>query len=417
MRYPGALPSRRAVVVPSSSMGLRARRCWSTGVLALALAGRPGAAQTPPADETFTLRRGSSWIALGGYVEAFYSWNFNRPSNGLTNLRAFDSLHDTITVANAAVVADWSAGPAYGRVALQFGHTAETFALAEPARPGSYDVASTGPSVWRNVQQLTAGARLPWPAGATLEAGVFLSPIGPESLATRDGWNWSRSNLFTTLPYYHAGARLNLAVGPHTTVTAAVYNGWNNVVDNNDDKSVSVSVSHEVPDRLTLGATYFGGNERPSGAPEGHPWRNTLDMWVAWHPSPRLSLMAHVDFGVELNRLGVSRWIAGALYARVRLAEWLHLAARVDAFDEDPAQDDAFTAARIFLPVSWVSSQTLTLHAHPSRYLSFWAEVRHDEASGDAFFSGTVPGDGVASAFASNARRQTTATLGMITGF
>jgi hypothetical protein len=387
---------------------------------ACALVAPPCGAHDPPAalaDSTFTLRRGPGTLTLSGYLEAFYSWNFNAPANGITNLRAFDSLHDSMTVANAVLQTDWSIGPAYGRVAIQFGHTAETFDLGEPAHPGSASVPRSDALVWRNVQQLTAGARLPWPARSTFEAGVFFSPIGPEVVPTRENWNWSRSNLFALLPFYHSGARLNLAPGRHTTLTAAVYNGWNNVVDNNDSKSLALTVLHEVPDLLTLSATYFGGNERPVGAPEGPAWRNTLDLWVLWQAARRVSLMAHGDVGLEVNRLGTSRWIAGALYARVQLAAWLHLALRLDAFNESAARDGARSAARIFLPVAWVSSQTLTLHAHPSPHLSFWCDLRHDEASGDAFFAGAVMGDGAATPYLPNARRQTTLTLGMIAGF
>jgi hypothetical protein len=44
---------------------------------------------------------------LGGYVEALYQWNFNSPSNGITNYRGFDNRHNTFTVSNIALDVQW----------------------------------------------------------------------------------------------------------------------------------------------------------------------------------------------------------------------------------------------------------------------------------------------------------------------
>ena len=33
-------------------------------------------------------------LVLSGYVESFYQWNFNEPSNFITNFRGFDSRHN-----------------------------------------------------------------------------------------------------------------------------------------------------------------------------------------------------------------------------------------------------------------------------------------------------------------------------------
>ncbi|MDB5219777.1 MAG: outer membrane protein, partial [Myxococcaceae bacterium] len=30
-----------------------------------------------------------------GYIETYYQWNFNHPSNGITNYRGFDNRHNT----------------------------------------------------------------------------------------------------------------------------------------------------------------------------------------------------------------------------------------------------------------------------------------------------------------------------------
>ncbi len=60
------------------------------------------------------------------------------------------------------------------------------------------------------MQQGFVGYRFPFRRGLVVQAGLFLSPIGPEGIAVRDNRNWSRSTLFFALPYYHTGARASL---------------------------------------------------------------------------------------------------------------------------------------------------------------------------------------------------------------
>jgi hypothetical protein len=355
-------------------------------------------------------------FSLSGYAEAFYQWNFGDPSNGITNFRGFDNRHNTFTLANVALDASWDYEGLVGRVALQVGHTPSTYYLAEPRAAGTDATSATGPEVWKYVQQAQAGYRFDVARGLTVSAGVFLSPIGPESVPIRDSWNWSRSNLFVGLPFYHAGARAALALTDAWTVTLAVYNGWNSVVDGNDDKSISAQLAY-ARDDFSMSILYFGGVERPRGAPEGRAFRHLLDAYATWRATRRLSLLAHVDGGLEPNALGLSAWIAGALAVRFRLAEAWSIAARGDAFHERVADGAEGRATPIFFPAPWVASGTATLEYRPHERVSIRLEYRHDQAGADLYFGGAVSGDGSTMPYAPNRAGQDTVTLGATSWF
>src|SRR5215831_13624389 len=63
-------------------------------------------------------------ITLSGYVEVFYQWNFNDPSNGITNYRGFDNRHDSFTLDNVVLDALGETGKSVSaHFALQFGPT------------------------------------------------------------------------------------------------------------------------------------------------------------------------------------------------------------------------------------------------------------------------------------------------------
>ncbi len=347
---------------------------------------------------------GPGAFTLSGYAEAFYQWNFNQPANGVTDFRGFDNRHNSFTLSNVVLDARWDFKRVIGRLALQVGHTPSTYYLAEPGHGGGAATNRSDADLWRFLQQANVGYALDWGPGVLVEAGLFLSPIGPEAMQVKENWNFSRSNLFFGLPFYHAGVRASVPVTERWSLSLGGYNGWNSVVDNNDPKSLAVQATYTRPKQLAVSLLYFGGIERRRGAPEGPAWRHLFDAHVTWLVTERLSLLVHANAGLEPNALGTAWWTAGALYARVQVLDWLFVAARADVFVEGvPAGGEA-----IFWAAPTMASQTLTVDLRPHPQVSARLEYRHDEAGAQVFFGRSgLPSQ----------PRQDTVTLGMTTWF
>jgi hypothetical protein len=356
-------------------------------------------------------------LTINGYAETYFQWNFNDPSHGITNYRGFDNRHDTFTISNVALDAQWDDEQVMGRLALQVGNTPSTYYLGEPSVPGASGANASNSELWKYVQQAYAGYRSTSERAWVATGGVFLSPVGPEAVPIRDNWNWSRSNLFFGLPFYHTGARLSYPLNETWTGVVLVTNGWNSVVDNNTEKSVCTQLTGTPAEGLTVSVLYFGGCERATGAPEGRPWRNLFDAYATWDATSRWSFLAHADTGFEDNHFGTSRWLAGALYARFHATERVYLGARVDAFEETVPANAQGSASAIFWPAEWVSSTTATIDFRPSERVSLRFEYRYDNAEDDMFFGDTVVGDGVSTPYAFNKSSQNTFTVGAVTWF
>ncbi|MBK8258069.1 MAG: porin [Polyangiaceae bacterium] len=356
-------------------------------------------------------------IVLGGYAEAYYQYNTNQPQNGITNYRGFDNRSQTFTISNVALDALWDWKDLVGRLTLQIGSTPDTYYAAEPTRAGSAGANASGPQMWKYIQQAYAGYRIPLGRGLLVQAGIFLSPIGPESMAVKDNYNFSRSNLFFGLPFYHTGVRISYPLSDRWSATVAAYNGWNSVVDNNDAPSVSAQLVYTIPQKIAFSLLYFGGVERSTDAPEGTPWRHLADAHLTWYPTDRLSFIAHANAGFERNNFGTSAWGAGALAGRVNILPWLYGAARADIFGEEVASNPSGQAASIFWPVSWVSSATATIGIEPHERVSFRLEYRHDHAADNMFFGGNITGDGTNLPFQPNRDFQNTVTVGAVSWF
>lgn len=379
-------------------------------------------------------------VTVSGYVEAFWQYNFNRPYNGQTAARGFDTRHNTVSLSNAVVDAAWSLRERVsGRVALQFGLTPETYYASEPRGSASATAATgLGREVWKFLQQAWVAYVVPVGSGLLLEGGVFLSPIGPEGMAVKDQWNWSRSNLFFGLPFYHTGLRATYSPRPGMNVSLAGFNGWNSVVDNNDDKSIAAQFTYAIPNRLTVSALYFGGVERPFGENNGRGWRHLFDAWAQFNVTSRLSFIAHANGGFEpvfsgeatgrSDWRGLQWWAAGALYARAQPFRWAYVALRGDLFVES-ISDEPLTAAGVVDPsrrpqviffssdrvaASRVASVTGTVDLRPFDNVSIRAEFRHDNADAAIYYDdNNLSRPGVAPELIGRRATQNTVTVGM----
>lgn len=355
-------------------------------------------------------------LTIGGYVDAFYQWNFNNPSTGITNFRGFDNRHNSFTIANAVLDVAGKIGFVSGQVILQVGHTPETYYLAEPTSPGASGAAATGAPVWKFLQKAAATLRFPIGRGLYVDGGLLITPIGPESFAWKDNWNLSRSNLFFGCPFYHTGIKIYYPVTNRFTVSMHVYNGWNSVVDNNPEKTLAFQTQYEIADKVNWSFVYMTGVERARGAAEGRSWRHLFDSYVGYFPNKWLSLSLNVNGGVEPNHFGTSWWAAFAAYVRVMPLSWLRFTARADFFREHAAQNSEGAAGSIFWPVGWVSEFTFSTDFRPFDNVSIRFDFRHDEADGPMYFKSNV-GLGLDGQPIATAKNQDTLTVGLTTWF
>jgi Putative beta-barrel porin-2, OmpL-like. bbp2 len=349
-------------------------------------------------------------LKITGYVETFYQFNFNQPSNLITAYRNFDDRSNSFTIDNAVLDVSAQAGAVSTRIALQVGRTPATYYTLEPMETSQAGTGANGPEVWRLIQQAIIGYKV---NSLLTEAGIFLSPVGLENVAIKDQWNWSRSTPFTALPYYHAGARVTYPLSDEVTGVVYVTNGWNDIVNRNPYPCFAGVVNWAPSKALATALVYFGGVEDPTNAPEGQPWRHLLDATATWQATDRVALAGQADAGFEPTRFGTSRWFDGAGYVRVQPMPWLYVGARLDYFHEY----DAGAASRLFFPADDVGSGTLTADFRPADNVSVRLEYRNDRASAPMYFRGQVATDLATGTDIPTAKSQQTATLGAVAWF
>ncbi|MGH7804351.1 MAG: outer membrane beta-barrel protein, partial [Candidatus Binatia bacterium] len=186
--------------------------------------------------------------------------------------------------------------------------------------------------------------------------------------------NFTRSFMFGfSIPFTHTGLLFSAPIGEMVSLTGGVVNGWDNVVDNNDDKTFLGSLALTPLENIAvyLNGTY--GNESTDG--EGDA-RGIFDLVATANLDP-ISLSANFDYGSE----GEGKWVgfAGIVGLDLQSAAQLPLGifVRGEVFDD---QDGFRTGTE-----QQLHEITLTCKWYLTEKLTFWVEYRHDGSDEDVF--------------------------------
>ncbi len=297
-----------------------------TAVAVITCAGPSAFGQTAPSAPA---------IAVSGYVSLAFTHNFNRPPSETNGLRVFD-LDDgklKVEVAELVVQRAVSAPREFGfRVDFAAGSTVPRVSAAS----GLFRDSETGEAEDVDLQQAYVSFITPLGKGLRLDFGKFVTHAGAELIPGYDGDNdqHSRSFLFGyAIPFTHTGLRLGYALSSKATLTGMLLQGWDNVKDNNDGKTLGAQLALTPSPTLTAYVNWLRGAERAQSADK----RQLLDLVVVWKPTSRVALSANWDYAREDNGAGPGRdadWtgIAGSL--KLGLTSRLALVARAERFED-----------------------------------------------------------------------------------
>jgi len=367
-----------------------ARRSGTTLILLVAPIATAAQTPTPQAAAAPVAPPPASFFAqteIAGFVDAYLGYHFNRPASGLAQLRNFDVRHNSfsLNLAELSLEKKPTADSRGGfRIDLDYGHQAAMVNAADPAG-----------SALENVGQAYASYLAP--NGLQLDFGKFYSPVGFESIKTRDNWNYSRSLVYALAePYYHAGLRANYTVNDRVAIAGFLVNGWNNVLDNNSAKTIGGQITLTPSSTVTFVETYMGGPEQTDNTGD---WRHISDTIVTWAAHPAVTLAANYDYGRDTvaGAAVTCQGIAG--YVRYHPSGWFALTPRLEYYNDNDA-------------VSTGVSQTLTDLTVTSEFrdehgLSLRVEYRRD-MSNRTFFDSRTSG---------LAKHQDTLTVGVVYAF
>ena len=160
-----------------------------------------------------------------------------------------------------------SAGPRAGQFGLNLAQAGFDYRFRRWRAAFTYQTGDIPASSWSgafpNVQEANAGYRLAdelW-----IDAGFFLTHIGFESILPQQKYLSSTAYLSWNEPFFQSGLRLSYSPGDRVTLQGWLLNGYNSFVDNNEAKSVGLSLSYTPTDATLLSYNNLFGDEAPRG--------------------------------------------------------------------------------------------------------------------------------------------------------
>ena len=355
-------------------------------------------------------------------LDGYYEYNFKQPVGRITLLRPFDPTSNSFTLNQGVIAIERAPDPSQGRrfgvrLDLMFGQSTESLAGNPANEP------RTAP--YRNIYQAYGTYVFPLGKGLTADFGRFSSPIGFESTFAKDQINYTRSLLFTALPFYHLGLRVSYPLSSSTTVTGMLVNGLNQSEDFNGFKSVHIMLAHGFSKSLSWTGGYYTGQESRglapaplSNAPPLLPTQPDLstatitpradgrthiaDMYLNWTATPKLTLVGEGDYILSrvYSNSSPAHLAGGAGYIKYQLAPPFYIASRFEYVSDRGGYLSGVTQA--------LKEVTLTAAWQPVDGFQMRWEYRHDYSNRPFFLTHTT---GVSS------DEQNTALLGLLWWF
>ena len=267
-----------------------------------------GASESPQAQATSTLST-SQW-QYGGFADLGYLLDFQHPANHLFRNRstAFKVNELDLNMAGASVKKSASESSRWGmELAVHAGKDSEGFGFS-PTAPNV-----SGADWLRHFGLADVSYLAPVGKGLTVQAGLFNSFIGYDSLYAKDNFNYTRPWGADYTPYLMFGVNASYPFSKKITATALVLNGYWHLAHANNVPSFGGQLAYSATEHLTFKETILYGPHQSDTSLEF--WRFFSDSISEWK-TDHLTTAFEYQIGTErVNVPGSPRalWMSAQL--------------------------------------------------------------------------------------------------------
>jgi Putative beta-barrel porin-2, OmpL-like. bbp2 len=212
-------------------------------------------AQAQPSPEPPSPTSNLEW-QVGGFLDLGYLDSFNSPSNHLFRSRGTTPRVDelNVNIGGGYIRSLASESSRWGlELTVHAGEDSKVFGFSAtaPNIGGADWLLHLGPT---NVSYLA-----PTGGGLTLQAGIFSSFIGYDSLYAKDNFTYTRPWTADFTPYLMLGVNAGYTVTDGLTVTGFVLNGYWHLAHANDVPSFGGQLAYKPTDGVTVKETVLYG--------------------------------------------------------------------------------------------------------------------------------------------------------------
>jgi len=319
-------------------------------------------------------------FGLSGMAYGSYLYNFNDPDSRTNSLRSLDQEHNSLSLDlfQIGIAKTGPAGLAFASK-LDFGKTASRIGADWKGDGGFDGITNNGGDIELEEAYITYTPE--WAGGGSVKLGKFVTLLGAEVIEAPLNMNYSRSFLFGyAIPFTHTGVLFTAPLSEQLAINVGAVNGWDNVADNNNGKTLLGNVAFTASPQFSLIVNGTYGPEQNNTSDNS---RGVVDVVSTITLDP-LTISLNGDYGHENEAAldgGSEKWYGFAGVVGVKLEDMTGLPMgayfRGEVFKDDGG---GRTGADQQL---W--EITLTGKYFVTEKLTLWLEFRHDGSDEDSF--------------------------------
>jgi hypothetical protein len=268
----------------------------------------------------------SSPVSFSGYIEAYYQYDFSTPKDNYRPpfVYAFNRVNE-VAINIGFIKASYADETTRANLALMAGTYPNANLAAEPG-------------VLRNVLEANVGVKVSKNKKLWVDAGVFSSHIGFESVVGKDCHNLTRSLAADNSPYFETGAKLSYTSDNDQWFFSLLFlNGWQRIqmLEGNTMPSFGTQITFYPSEQITLNSSSFLGTDKPDSARQMRYFHNFYGIIKL---SKTATLTLGVDYGIEEKaegQSGMNKWIAPQVVFYKELNDKAKLGFRAEYFGDE----------------------------------------------------------------------------------
>ncbi len=264
-------------------------------------------------------------VTITGYVDVYYSYDFNRPQNNARPSFTYSyNRHNEVNLNLGFIKAAYNTNNVRANLALMTGTYANANYTSEPG-------------VFKNIFEANAGVKISSAKNLWVDAGIFASHIGFESAIGKDCWSLTRSILADNTPYYESGAKISYTSdNGKWFLSGMVLNGWQRIqrIDGNSLPSFGTQLTFKPTSKVKLNSSTFIGSTKPDSIRKMRYFNN---LYGIFQITPAFGLIVGFDYGLEEKShltTATNAWYSPVVIAKFALNEKAAIAVRVEYYDD-----------------------------------------------------------------------------------
>lgn len=262
-------------------------------------------------------------LSFTAYSEIYYTYDFSNPNNHLRQDFIYNhKRHNELNVNLLLLKTNYQDKAIRTNIGLMAGNYAQYNMSAEPT--------------WAQfIYEANIGINLSKKNDIWIDAGIFSSHYGFESLLQTESWTLTRGMYVENVPYYISGVAISSTNKAKSLYFGAILlNGWQHIqrIDGSQKPSLGLQVKYMPSEKLTVNYCNFLGSDKPDSLKS---FRHFHNFYTQYQYNTNIGFVIEANIGFEQSKLSnPTNWFSLVGISRYKFSNKTYTAFRLEYYND-----------------------------------------------------------------------------------